>query len=131
MDMIKTKTYSDTIIERIARIAHEANRAYCEDTGDNSQDEWGKAYDWQKQSAIGGVRFKLDNEDATPADQHEAWCEAKRADGWKHGPVKDIEKKEHPCMVAYSELPSTQRAKDFLFVGIVKAMQKFYDGETR
>jgi hypothetical protein len=46
----------------------------------------------------------------------------KEADGWKHGPVKDPEKKEHPCMVPYGQLPAEQRAKDYLFIAVVKAM---------
>jgi hypothetical protein len=40
-------------------------------------------------------------------------------DGWKYGPVKDPEKKEHPCLVSFSELPKEQQAKDFIFRAIV------------
>jgi len=41
------------------------------------------------------------------------------ADGWKYGPVKDVEKKEHPCCVEYHELPVDQKAKDFIFRAVV------------
>ena len=31
-------------------------------------------------------------------------------------------KKEHPCFVPYEELPTEQKAKDFLFRGVVHAL---------
>ena len=37
---------------------------------------------------------------------HEANRE--EADGWKYGPVKDPEKKEHPCFVPYDDLPPSR-----------------------
>ena len=44
---------------QIASICHEANRAYCLSIGDESQPEWATAPDWQRVSAINGVRFHL------------------------------------------------------------------------
>jgi hypothetical protein len=46
----------------------------------------------------------------------------KLADGWKYGPVKYPEKKEHPCMVPFAELPKEQQLKDALFRHIVPAL---------
>ena len=106
--------------ERIARLAHEVNRAYCLSLGDTSQPAWEDAPDWQRQSAIDGVRFRKDNLDATAESQHVAWLESKRADGWKYGPVKDAEAKEHPCFLPYDQLPVEQRAKDYLFTAVVR-----------
>ena len=48
-------------IVQIAEVAHEANRAYCNSLGDDSQKEWEEAPDWQRQSAIKGVEFIRDN----------------------------------------------------------------------
>ena len=42
--------------------------------------------------------------------------------GWKHGPVKDPEKKEHPCMVPFADLPVDQQAKDFIFMSVVHSL---------
>lgn len=111
--------------EDVAQICHEANKAYCDTMGDFSQSTWGLAADWQKQSAIKGVEFHLTNPDAGPENSHESWLAEKRADGWKYGPVKDAEKKEHPCFVPYNELPAEQQAKDYLFRGIVHALAPF------
>jgi hypothetical protein len=52
----------------------------------------------------------------------------KVATGWKFGLVKDPAAKEHPCMVAYAELPPEQRAKDAIFVGVVRAMGVAWSG---
>jgi hypothetical protein len=105
-------------IEVIARICHEVNRIYCKSIGDNSQAPWDDAPEWQRQSAINGVRHKLENPQATPEDSHKNWLTEKERDGWKYGPVKDVEKKEHPCFVSYHELPESQRIKDELFLAV-------------
>lgn len=116
-------------IEQIARVAHEANRAYCQSIGDDSQPSWYNAPDWQTQSARRGVQFHLDalsNGGApSPSASHDSWLAEKKADGWKYGPIKNPDKKEHPCFVPYNELPIEQRIKDYLFGSIVKA---FYQG---
>jgi hypothetical protein len=108
--------------EAIARVAHEVNRAYCAALGDLSQPAWETAPDWQKSSAINGVAFHRANPDAGPDHSHNEWLNEKAATGWKFGPVKDPEKKEHPCFVPYDELPVEQKAKDFLFRAVVHAL---------
>ena len=108
--------------ELIAMICHEANRAYCEALGDTSQQSWDRAPDWQKQSAIKGVEYNLADPTAHPEAVHQSWLEEKRRDGWKYGPVKNPETKEHPCFVPYHELPIEQRAKDHIFKAIVAAV---------
>lgn len=108
-------------IEKIAGLCHEANRAYCEAIGDTSQVPWAQAPQWQRDSAINGVRMHLENPTATPEDSHKSWLEEKRAAGWTWGPEKDAQKKEHPCFLPYDALPVAQRAKDYIFRGIVHA----------
>ena len=108
-------------IEMIASHCHDANKAFCDAIGDHSQVEWEDAGDRIRQSAIDGVVKIIDMEITTPADSHSSWMKFKLADGWKYGPVKDSEKKEHPCIVEYSKLPPEQIAKDFIFFNIVKA----------
>lgn len=107
---------------QIARIAHEVNRAYCAALGDLSQKPWEEAPDWQRQSAIAGVRFLIDNPNAGPDASHKAWLAHKEAEGWKYGPVKDEAKKEHPCFTSYENLPEWQRVKDYLFGGVVRVL---------
>ena len=116
-------------IEQIARIAHEANRSYCHSINDHSQTQWGLAPQWQKDSAINGVIYHRDHPDSKPEDSHVSWLAEKLANGWKYGPVKDPDKKEHPCCVPYSELPEAQKVKDHLFVAVVRALIPFLTEE--
>lgn len=110
--------------EEIARIAHEVNRAYCAGIGDTSQPPWEEAPQWQKDSAVSGVKMHLANPNATPEDSHKAWLAEKEATGWTWGPVKDPIAKKHPCYMPYGDLPSEQRVKDYLFRGVVHALAK-------
>ena len=112
-------------VEQIAKVCHAANRAYCETLGDNSQPAWESAPEWQKDSARNGVKFHLAahavGDKPAPSASHDSWLAQKRAEGWKYGPVKDAEKKEHPCFVPYEELPLDQRRKDYIFAAICEA----------
>lgn len=122
LDAIADNGLDSTVIAVAAELCHEANRAYCKAIGDDSQPCWGDAPDWQRASAIKGVEFHIANPDAGPSHSHDSWLEQKRAEGWKYGPVKDAEKKEHPCFVPYDELPPEQKAKDYIFGAIVKTV---------
>lgn len=112
-------------IENLAQVAHEINKAYCESIGDFSQTSWEDAPEWQKESAVKGVGFHLDNPDASPSASHDSWMKQKEEDGWKYGPVKDAEKKEHPCYVPYDQLPLEQRSKDYLFKQAVHSLKAY------
>ena len=112
------------IIISIARICHEANRAYCITIGDNSQPSWEDAPEWQKDSAIAGVNYHYYNENTTPAMSHESWMKQKVEEGWVYGELKDPVAKTHHCMVPYEELPFEQRMKDYLFKGIVDSFKE-------
>ncbi len=110
-------------VETIAEVGHETNRAYCETIGDFSQPSWFNAPDWQKQSAVNGVKFHIGNPDAGCSASHENWLAEKEDAGWVYGAIKDPDAKKHPCCVPYDDLPIEQRAKDALFVGVVRAMK--------
>lgn len=107
---------------QIARVCHEANRAYCEAIGDYSQKPWELAEQWQRDSALDGVRAMLEGRAKTPEEQHVAWCEAKVAEGWRFGHVKNPEAKTHPCLVPYHDLSVEQQRKDHLFRAVVEAL---------
>ena len=108
-------------IEATAKVAHEANRAWCAANGDYSQPSWESAPDWQKDSAMDGVRFHMANPDAGDSASHDNWMAHKQADGWVYGEVKDPVRKTHPCMVPFTELSREQQVKDALFRAIVHA----------
>lgn len=86
----------------IAIVCHEANRAWCFVNGDETQKAWGDAEEWQRESAVDGVLFKIDN---------------------PGGEIKDAIKKTHPCLVPFESLPNFQQKKDALFCAIVEALR--------
>jgi len=111
-------------IEDIAEICHNANKAYCESIGDNSQSFWSDAPDWQKESARLGVKLHTDNPDADASASHESWMTQKIADGWVYGKTKDPKEKTHHCLVSFEDLPFDQQIKDHIFRSIVHALQE-------
>lgn len=113
---------TDVDTARIAKVCHEANRGYCAALGDMSQLPWDDAPQWQRDSAIKGVEFIQANPDASPSASHESWLAEKEADGWRYGPEKDAVAKTHPCFIDYEMLPVEQRAKDYIFGAIARAM---------
>jgi hypothetical protein len=118
-------------IENIARVTHETNRAYCVTINDSSQVSWDDAPQWQRDSAVAGVRSVVDGSATSPEEQHETWLAFKRNDGWVYGPTKNVETKTHPCMVEYHELPPEQRVKDHLFRAIVTTLLSATLTETK
>lgn len=122
---------TDEAIRFIAAVTHMANRAYCLGIGDDSQPTWDEAPDWQRESAIEGVKGALRGN--TPEQSHESWLAQKAADGWTYGPVKDPEAREHPCFVPYAELSKEQRRKDDVFVHTALQMSRllFEEGVAR
>lgn len=106
-------------IEFIAEMCHEVNRIWCILNNDFSQPTWKDAPDWQKTSAINGVKFHLSNPNSKPEDSHNNWLKEKYEQGWKYGVIKNPDLKEHPCCVPYLKLPIEQRVKDSFFISTI------------
>lgn len=108
----------------VAQVAHDVNKAYCEAIGDMSQPTWEHAPQWQIDSAKEGVAFHRGHPDAGPSASHDSWMAKKLKDGWIYGAAKDAEKKEHPCMLPFENLPKEQQIKDHLFRAVVHALNE-------
>lgn len=113
--------YTDEQILIAAKAAHEANRVFCVAIGDNTQVPWEWAEQWQRDSAVNGVKGVINGDG--PVESFYTWRQQKLDEKWKYGLVKDPVKKEHPCLVAhYSELPVEQQKKDDVYVTVVKSV---------
>lgn len=112
-------------VVNIAQVAHEINRAFCNSIGDNSQLPWNEASQWQQDSAVNGVKFHLENPDASPSASHDNWLKEKVDAGWVYGPVKDAVNKIHPCCVPYDQLPTTDKSKDYLFKQVIHSLAPY------
>ncbi|MBO5444997.1 MAG: Ryanodine receptor Ryr [Muribaculaceae bacterium] len=56
-------------------------------------------------------------EDLTEAiaeNAHDIWARARMDEGWTYGPVRDDERKEHPDLVPYAQLPDSEKEYDRL-----------------
>lgn len=59
----------------------------------------------------------LDNEILDLCEQiaentHEVWSLGRIKDGWSFGEKRDDEKKHHPCLIPYDELPESEKEYD-------------------
>jgi DNA-binding transcriptional MerR regulator len=114
---------NDVTAEDIARVVHAANRELQIIQGDPwPSPPWDEAPDYQARESIAGVREVMRNPELTAEQSHELWVERMRADGWSYGQVKDPERKTHPTMLPFTELPAEQQLKDRLFIAIVRAL---------
>lgn len=43
---------------------------------------------------------------------HDRWALNRFKDGWKYGDCRNDENKQHPCLVAYSDLPENEKNYD-------------------
>lgn len=117
------QTQQEALVVSIAKVCHQANKAWCDAVGDNSQKDWDEAEEWQRSSAIKGVEFRIDNPEAGHDAQHNSWMKEKVDGGWVYGEVKDAEAKTHPCIVPFDQLPEFQKKKDALFCAIVDSLK--------
>lgn len=50
--------------------------------------------------------------EAIAENAHDVWAAERQAQGWTYGPTRNDEKKQTPCMVAYSLLPESEKKFD-------------------
>lgn len=105
---------------QIAEVCHEANRALRRVLGETDDGGWHEVSEETRASSVSGVVAALDG--AGPEESHQNWLAFKISHGWTYGPEKDEELKQHPCIVAYEDLPEEQRIKDYLFTAVVGAL---------
>ena len=105
---------SEEKIDKIARLCHEVNRIYCKSIGDFSHKSWEETPEELQNSVKAGVVNNL-LKDLNPRQSHEEWVKYRSERGWVYGKEKDLEKKTHPCMVDYEDLPPEQKTKDEFF----------------
>lgn len=43
---------------------------------------------------------------------HDVWARDRLAQGWKYGPCRRDDTKEHPCLIPYEQLPEEEKNYD-------------------
>jgi len=107
---------------QIARIAHEANRVYCQMTGSKSRQKWEKLSADDHHFLADGVTWVMENLDCTPEEVHNQWVKSMLAAGWTHGGVVDRIVRTHTNLRPFDQLIEREQLKDHLYLGVVKAM---------
>lgn len=111
-------------VMHIARVVHEATRAFQAANGQEAAPPWMRAPRWMKDASREAVTWRVANPKAPVSAQHDQWMAQKKADGWVKGAVKDGRKKTHPLLVPYDELPEVERRKDALVGAVISALTK-------
>lgn len=50
--------------------------------------------------------------EAIAENAHEVWARSRQQEGWTYGPIRDDEKKQHPDLRPYSQLPESEKEYD-------------------
>lgn len=43
---------------------------------------------------------------------HEVWAQTRLGQGWTYGDERDDQRKKHPCLIPYEELPESEKLYD-------------------
>jgi hypothetical protein len=55
---------------------------------------------------------------------HDNWAQIRLEEGWKYGPERNEQKREHPCLVPYEKLPESEKNYDRqTTIEVLKAIQ--------
>jgi hypothetical protein len=101
-----------------------SNRAFADRIGRKLEASgWSIAPDPLINPASIPCAFAADELEALAKMEHDGWCQALLRDGWRRGgPVKDSERKLHPLLVPWDELPEGERDKDREAVAAIPRM---------
>lgn len=61
--------------------------------------------------------------EALSSNVHDVWANSRMAEGWRWGKIRDVQRKLHPSLLPYDELPEREKEVDRKVVlGTIKAM---------
>jgi hypothetical protein len=81
----------------------------------------------QLKSLKNGVKFGLQNPNATPEENHNNWMKMKISQGWVYGEEKNMEKKTHFDLVPFNELLKVEKDKDIMDCEMNREFAKLWD----
>ena len=105
--------------EQIARLTYEADRAIRARMG-QTLPEWGKHEASLKTEWRSKVASFKKKDGITPRSRHESWVKDMITAGWVQGQKIDHDKKTHPAICPYDNLPEEVHLLDDVFVTIIE-----------
>lgn len=106
----------------IAQVIHEVISAQSRFIESRKVVDWGELAVPDQEMYVGAVEWIKDDPTVTPQSVHDYWRTSMMGRGWVYGPVKDVGKLEHPCMVPYEALPAYEAAKDVVFMTLARVL---------
>lgn len=110
------------VVMELARVSHEIVRGYREAIGDGTCPPWVQTTKDERMAAAQQVVTVLKFPALTAAELHSGFVDTMRDRGWTFGEVMDEEKKTHPLLVDYDQLPLQNRIEDALFCNTIRAI---------
>ena len=111
---------------KIAEIIYEATRLEA-DWSNRSivPEKFDKRDDKFRKQFVDIVEKYISQEKLPTAEEaHDSWVQSYVDMGWKYGKERDTDKKTHPDMLPYNELPQDEKDKDAIFLAIVWAIKE-------
>ena len=114
----------NTNITAFAQVAHQQNQAYKAAIGQPLEGSWSQMDSTGQQFVLDKVRYYLMNSHAVVSSLHDDWAYSQFNNGWAFGESLDEEKRTHPLLVLFSELPLTRQIEDLMFMQTVYALSR-------
>ena len=108
----------EALIGIVAKVIHSANRAYVDAIGGRAFNPTWEEYGESKRQDLINAIINTVKDPQTPQASHENWCVAMEKAGWSKDIKLDYNRKTHPNMVPYDQLPFEEQFKDQLYMGI-------------
>ena len=94
--------------EELSDDLREANRRHVDHIVASLRTIWfapAPLYDWDEPS----MTLPEEQIDVLAEREHQRWCDELRAGGWRYGAVRNDERREHPLLVTWAQLPEIDR----------------------
>lgn len=111
-------------ITAFAQIAHKLDVAYAAAVYGENKPGWHQLPAEDRKHISDRVVYYLTDPNAVVSSLHEKWAYSKLSSGWSYGKEFNEEKKQHPLLISYSELPLTRRVADTLFMQTVQTLSR-------
>ncbi len=113
-------------VEELARVGYEVIRTFKFMSEGRKTLAWEMLNEAQKQASIRMVEYIKKAHDQKLSvfgvSLHSNWAWELKQEGWEHGEEYDAEKKTHPELLRYFDLPEAMKAKYSLFLTTVNGM---------
>ena len=101
------------------RVFYAASQVLQEALGD-PQPPWDELPAWQQNAMVDVTRRCMMG--ATPEQLHTLWVQHYSAQGWTHGPEKNLETRQHPIIIPWHGLPLRYQARFKLWQAITATL---------